>query len=84
MQLRNHLAKSVLLPDLSLQLLSRTYAPSVAGVVQQMEYSHTTEHFTLVYYLTKMCTANTTEVEGSIIDVYSPLVSIVTGGNVFL
>ena len=43
-------------------ILSRTYAPSVAGVVQQMEYSHTTNHFTLVYYLTKMCTANTTEI----------------------
>ena len=58
------LPKSILLPDLSLQILSRTYAPSVAGVVQQMEYSHTTNHFTLVYHLTKMCTATTTEVRG--------------------
>jgi len=48
-----------------MQIVSRTYAPVVAGVLQQLEYSHSTKHFTLVYYLTKACTTHITEVRSS-------------------
>lgn len=50
-----------------MQIVSRTYAPVVAGVLQQLEYSHSTKHFTLVYYQTKACTTHITEVRSSYI-----------------